>query len=222
VIITPDPGPGTGLPPIDTGGGYPPIGGDPGDGGAPGGLPGGGGGTPINLPNLDVSKLGAYPEFKKLVMDLPNFLAKYPNVLKALSYTTGFSEAQIKSLMQPGKGPVVEVVNDLKDRYGRTVQGQYDPVTNKLLINSPYVNGLDVVQSPIRYQAIGLMLTITTFHEFVHFGRDANNLPVLINANNGGGSEAGWYFEDAIQPGDIGRIGPENAVEWLNYYKFTP
>lgn len=44
VIITPDPGPGTGLPPIDTGGGYPPIGGDPGDGSPTG--PGGGAGDP--------------------------------------------------------------------------------------------------------------------------------------------------------------------------------
>lgn len=64
----------------------------------------------IDLSNLDVSELDNYPEFKKLVVDLPNFLNKYPNIIKALSYTTGFTEKKIKELMQPGKGPKVKLI----------------------------------------------------------------------------------------------------------------
>lgn len=45
------------------------------------------------------------------------------------------------------------------------------------------------------------MLTITTLHEFVHFGRDTNQLSNLIGDKRGVGREAGWYFEDAIAPG---------------------
>lgn len=80
----------------------------------------------INLPNLDVSELDGYPEFKSLVQDLPNFLNTFPNVLRALSYTTGFSEKKILQLMQPGKGPKVTVIKNLKDKNGFDILGHYD------------------------------------------------------------------------------------------------
>ena len=194
--------------------------------GVPIGNPGGGGGggnTPnLNLPDLDVSQLGNYPEFKKLVTDLPNFLKKYPNIVKALSLTTGLSEAKIIELMQPGKGPKVVVVDNLVDENGIGLSGRFDKNNKILQIDGAYVRGLDAVNSPIRYSAIGLMLTVTTLHEFVHFGRDSNNLSDRYTVDSGGLYEAGWYFEDSIQPGDIGRLGPETAVDWLKYYKVRP
>lgn len=174
------------------------------------------------LPNLDVSELGNYPAFKNLVTNLPSFLKTHPNVVKALSLTTGFTEKKILDLMQLGKGPKVIVVNNLTDSYGNKVLGQYDDVNKILKIESAYVKGLDVVTSPTRYQAIGLILTVTTLHEFVHYGRDISGLDIRYNSESGNTYEAGWFFEDSITPSGTTRLQPENAEEWLKYYKIKP
>jgi hypothetical protein len=177
----------------------------------------------INLPTLDVSELGNYPVFKNLVENLPNFLNSYPNILKALEYTSGFSPKKIKELMQPGKGPKVVVINNLKDKDGYDIFGHSDSVSRVLQIDNGYVNGLSVVNNQFRYQAIGLMLTITTLHEFVHYGRDINNLPNLIKDLSGKKErEAGWYFERSIDYNNIGDLQPETAKQWLKYYKVKP
>lgn len=175
----------------------------------------------ITLPNLDASELNSYPKFKALVNDLPNFLTHYPNILKALSLTTGLTEKRIKELMQPGKGPKVIVINNLKDADGNDVVGQFDNKNKILKIDNGYVNDLDIANTPTKYQAIGLILTITTLHEFVHFGRDANNLPKrMAGVVTGKGSyEAGWYFEDIITAPGSNRLEPANAQEWLRYYR---
>ncbi|WP_322974285.1 hypothetical protein [Pedobacter sp. PF22-3] len=158
---------------------------------------------------------------KLLVNDLPNFLTHYPNILKALSLTTGLTEKRIKELMQPGKGPKVIVINNLKDANGNDVVGQFDNKNKILKIDNGYVNDLDIANTPTKYQALGLILTITTLHEFVHFGRDANNLPKrMAGVVTGKGSyEAGWYFEDIIAAPGSNRLEPANAQEWLRYYR---
>ncbi|RBQ11704.1 hypothetical protein [Pedobacter miscanthi] len=97
----------------------------------------------IVLPNLDLSALNNYPKFRALVNDLPNFLTSYPNILKALSLTNGLTEKKIKDLMQPGKGPKVIVVNNLKDAAGNDVVGQFDNVNKILKIGNGYVDDLD-------------------------------------------------------------------------------
>lgn len=178
----------------------------------------------INLPNLDVSELDGYPEFESLVQDLPNFLNTFPNVLRALSYTTGFSEKKILQLMQPGKGPKVTVIKNLKDKNGFDILGHYDKNTKTLQIDDGYVNGLSIVNSPDRYQGIGLILVIGTLHEFAHYGTHENALvPVIKNRLKDPLYEPGWYFERAIQPStNPGVLVPENAFEWLKYYKIKP
>ncbi|TBO44454.1 hypothetical protein [Pedobacter kyonggii] len=175
----------------------------------------------IILPTLDISALNNHPKFKALVNDLPNFLTQYPNVLKALSLTTGMKESKIMALMQPGKGPKVVVINNLQDGNGHPVAGQFDDVNKILKIDQAYVEDLDKASTPLKYQAVGLILTITTLHEFVHFGRDANNLPKrMAGLISGKGSfEAGWYFEDIIVAPGSHRIEPANAAEWLKYYR---
>ncbi len=68
--------------------------------------------------------------------------------------------------------------------------------------------------------AIGLMLTITTLHEFVHFSRNENNLPRRFTPPNSSRDyESGQYFEYAIDYNNIGLIEPSNAQEWLKYYR---
>lgn len=175
----------------------------------------------IVLPNLDISELDNYPKFKSLVGDLPQFLLRYPNILKALSLTTGLTETRIKQLMQPGKGPKVRVVNNLRDANGNDVVGQFDDSNKILKIDNGYISDLDNANTPTKYQAIGLILTITTLHEFVHFGRDANNLPKrMAGIITGKGSyEAGWYFEDIITAPGSYRLEPANAQDWLRYYR---
>ncbi|TKC10825.1 hypothetical protein FA048_11690 [Pedobacter polaris] len=174
----------------------------------------------INLPNLDVSELNNYPNFKALVTDLPNFLTRYPNILKALTYTTGFSEKKIKELMQPGKGPKVVVIHNLKDNKGNDIVGHYDSRTKTLQIDNDFVNELENNKTNFNYQKLGLIVTIATLHEFVHFGRDINNLPVEMTNIKGTIKEPGWYMEGHIQPpGAPGYLVPENAKEWLRYYR---
>lgn len=178
----------------------------------------------INLPILDTSELTSYPAFKALVEDLPNFLNNYPNILKALEYTTGFSGKKIKQLMQPGKGPKVVVVVNLKDSKGNDITGHYEKATKTLQIDDGYVNGLSLANTPVKYQAIGLILTIATLHEFVHFGVNENALlPIIANRLKDPNYEPGWDFEGNIQPpGAPGYIQPSTAKEWLKYYKIKP
>ena len=174
----------------------------------------------INLPILDTSELTNYPAFKELVEDLPNFLNNYPNVLKALEITTGLKQKKIKELMQPGKGPKVRVINNLKDEYGNDLTGQYDIQNKVLRIDKDYVIDLSKVNTPIKYNGLGLILTITTLHEFVHYGRDINNLPKrMVGLKTGKGSiEAGVYFEDIIMPPGSSPLEPTTAQGWLRYY----
>ena len=125
--------------------------------------------------------------------------------------------------MQPGKGPKVIVIKNLKDKNGYDILGHYDKATKTLQIDDGYVNGLSIVNSPARYQGIGLILVISTLHEFAHFGTNENALlPVITNRIKDPGYEPGWYFEDAITPTGVGRLMPENAFEWMKYYKIKP
>jgi len=177
----------------------------------------------INLPILDTSELTNYPAFKALVEDLPNFLNNYPNILKALEYTTGFKQQKIMQLMQPGKGPKVVVVHNLRDSEGNKVDGHYNRTNRSLQIDDAHAIGISAINNQVQYQALGLMLTIATLHEFVHFGRHANDLPIRIKDVSGDRLEAGWYFEGNIQPpGAPGYIQPSNAKEWLKFYKVKP
>jgi hypothetical protein len=169
----------------------------------------------IKLPNLDASALEAYPKLKAIVEDLPNFLKKYPNVLKALAYYTGFSEKTIMDLMQPGKGPKVIAAENLNSSDGRILYGMYNRDTDVLSINANFARGIEIAQSENTIQATGLLLAITTLHEFVHFGRDVNKLSVLIND-----FEAGWTFERNIDPNHEG-IDKYNAEGWIKYYPYN-
>jgi hypothetical protein len=178
----------------------------------------------INLPNLDVSELSNYPTFKNLVENLPSFLTSYPNILKALEATTGFSAKKIMQLMQPGKGPKVVVIINLKDTKGNNITGHYDKITKTLQIDNDYVNDLSLANTPTKYQAIGLILTISTLHEFVHYGTNENSLiPVIANRLRNPDYEPGWDFEGNIQPPNApGYVQPSNVKEWLKYYKIKP
>lgn len=178
----------------------------------------------INLPNLDVSQLSNYPAFKNLVENLPSFLNSYPNILKALEYTTGFSPKKIKELMQPGKGPKVVVINNLKDNKGNDIVGHYDKNTKTIQIDNGYVDDLSAANTPVKYQAMGLMLIVATLHEFAHFGTNENSLiPVIKNRLKDPDYEPGWDFEGIIQPqSGPGYLQPSTAKEWLKYYKIKP
>jgi len=195
----------------------PPVSSDPGDGGFPPPEPPAPCVVvnPIILPLLDVSALSKYPKFKALASDLPNCLKKYPNITKALAYYTGFSEATILQLMEPGKGPKIVTVPDLKNSFGVSLYGKYDAETKTILINENFAKGFEVAQSETTIQATALLLAITTLHEFVHYGRDQNKLSDLFN-----GYEAGWTFEMNIDPSGTG-INKNNAVKWINYYPYN-
>lgn len=86
-----------------------------------------------------------------------------------------------------------------------------------------YVNGLDAVTSPARYQGIGLILVVSTLHEFAHYGTNENILlPIIAQRLKDPDYEPGWYFEDNIEPNGVGRLKPENVYEWMKYYKIKP
>lgn len=175
----------------------------------------------ITLPNIiDVTDLTPYPAFKSMVENLPAFLNQHPEVLNSLSRYTGFSKTKIMQLMQPGKGPKIELVSGLSNN-GQSGFGQYTPGTHILKINKELVVGLDKVQSPNRYRALGMLLAITTLHEFVHYGRDVNKMTSRIPMN-GTTYESGLMFELSISPtNNYQYIDRNNAIEWANFYKFN-
>lgn len=176
----------------------------------------------INLPNIiDVTNLTDYPAFKSMVENLPAFLNQNPEVLKSLSRYTGFSKTKIMQLMQPGKGPKIELVSNLVDRYGRSCIGQYTPGTYFLKMKKELIVGLDKVQSPKRYKALGMLLCIVTLHEFVHYGRDVNKMTSEIKVN-GWEYDVGVLFELSISPPYLyDKITRNNAIQWAHFYNFN-
>lgn len=176
----------------------------------------------IILPNIiDLSELTPYPAFKSIVEDLPAFLTQNPEVMRSLSRYTGFSTNKIMQLLQPGKGPKIELVSNLVGSQGQEAFGQYDRDSKKLRIKKELVVGLEKVQSPSRYRALGMLLAIVTLHEFVHYGRDVNKLTSRIPMN-GTTYEAGLIFELSISPPyNYNYIDRNNAIEWANFYKFN-
>lgn len=182
---------------------------------------GGGGGESSSkslerkTPSFDVTALSKYPKFKNLASNLQNFLRKYPNVLKALKEYTGLSEAKIIELMKPGKGPKIVTKFNLTNK-GNDCYGLFNNVKGEITINENYVKGFEVAQSEAAIQATGMLLTIVTLHEFIHFGRDMNNLSLEINGN-----EAGWVFETNISPRGVTIVDETNAYIWIKSYPFN-
>lgn len=178
------------------------------------------GGTALTLNVIDTTGLSAYPTLKQILMNLPTLVADYPNIKAALAFYTGFTEAQISNLLKPGKGPKLKVAN-LPDRNGKTVLGEFDRATKTLLLNEALVNGLDAVTNPTRYKTLVFLMTITTLHEVVHYGRNVNRLNALVYVN-GQNQEAGTTFEMSIQPPGVDGNGIDrnNAVEWIRHYEF--
>jgi hypothetical protein len=172
----------------------------------------------VILPSLiDTTGLSAYPKFKEIITNLPGFLNTYPNVKKALAFYTGFTEAEVMSKMQPGKGPKII----LSSNFPSTKYGHYNALNKTLELNINYINGLEAAQSSKTIQATALLLAITTFHEFVHYGRNFNKLTYdFINPNNGVSTEAGWTFEQNIDPAGLG-INKYRAIKWLEFYNFN-
>ena len=167
---------------------------------------------------LDTTGLSKYPRFKEIIANMPAFLGKYPNVLAALVYYTGLSEARITQLMQPGVGPSVVVVQpQLKDEYDNALLGHYDTQNKVLEISGSWVRGLEATQTPIYTQATGLLLLMTTLHEFVHYGRAADGLNSNTLPN---GQEAGLRFEMSISRSGDDIIDKNNAIKWLKFYKY--
>ena len=172
----------------------------------------------MNLPALiDTTGLSAYPKFKEIITNLPGFLNTYPHVRKALAYYTGFTEAEVMSKMLPGKGPKIQVVTNFPPyKYGH-----YDAFTKTLQINISFINGLEAAQLPKTIQATALLLAITTFHEFVHYGRDNNKLlNKFTNPNSGILEESGMSFERSIDPNSLG-INKYNAIKWLDFFPYN-
>jgi len=135
----------------------------------------------INLPEIDTTRLYKYPVFKELIVNLPAFLKnpKNANILYAIAYYTGFTKEKILNLMQPGVDPKVVVTN--LPQGNTTTFANYDFSTKAITFHEPLINGLDAVNGAARYNAMVMLMTITTLHEFVHYRRDVNKLSVLVD-----------------------------------------
>ncbi|MGB4774700.1 MAG: hypothetical protein WBP45_05995 [Daejeonella sp.] len=80
---------------------------------------------------------------------------------------------------------------------------------------------LDAAQSGKTIQATGLLLAITTLHEFVHFGRHQNQLTSdIYDPITGAKGEAGLTFEANISH-NRDTINDTNAIQWINYYPYN-
>ncbi|HWV73571.1 MAG TPA: hypothetical protein VN040_17740 [Pseudosphingobacterium sp.] len=149
------------------------------------------------MKDIDQSK---YPRFTTMVKGLKSFVQNDKKVMEALVKWSGFTEAEILSKIEFGKGP--EIV--IKDLGSSSKYGYFDAVENPNVvnINSSWVNGLEIANLTSTQEATAFLLGVTLLHEFVHQARAANNLDqhtyeyglgfeniafgVVINRNNAG------------------------------------
>lgn len=132
--------------------------------------------TPPNSPTYILSPTyrALYPRFSAIVDQLPAFIKAHPKVLYSLVQYTGFSREQIYQMIQPGTGPTIQIVNSLSS----DVVGHFQR-PNQLQINAEWVAQLEnsnytspgYILKPATEQAMAFFLTITVFHESVHYGR---------------------------------------------------
>ncbi|GAB3924422.1 hypothetical protein GCM10028827_12370 [Mucilaginibacter myungsuensis] len=123
--------------------------------------------------------------------------------------------------MQPGVGPKIKLVPHLENQYQTSLFGQYDSKTKMLEINEDYIKALEAASLPRKIQAVSLLLAITTLHEFVHYGRDANGKPRLYFDPKDGGVEAGFSFELNIDTTGSGGIDSNTAYRWIKIYPYN-
>ncbi|MFC6101266.1 hypothetical protein [Olivibacter domesticus] len=123
------------------------------------------------MKDIDQSK---YPRFTTMVKELKSFVQNDKKVMEALVKWSGFTEAEILSKIEFGKGPEI-VIKDLgsSSEYGY-FKGSENP--NVVNINASWVRGLEAANLTSTQQATAFLLGVTLLHEFVHQARFANNL----------------------------------------------
>lgn len=156
----------------------PPI--DPGipvDPGSIGGSGGGGGGSRIYV--VDDTIKQKYPKFADLIQQIPLFLSANPKVMDALVQFTGFTEAQIQTIITDGQGPTLTLSNDPRlDIANGLFNGLQD--ANNILISESSVQlweNKTGIGSFAERSGLAFSIMVTVLHETVHYGRFHNGLP---------------------------------------------
>uniref|UniRef100_UPI0013E3845F hypothetical protein n=1 Tax=Larkinella soli TaxID=1770527 RepID=UPI0013E3845F len=138
---------------------------------------------------MSAADVAKYPRLAEIVRSLRDYVIRNPKVMYSLKYFSGFSENKILELLKFGKGPTIVVEETERPRFGHFIAG-----TPNLYITARWVRGLEKANLESTKQATAFLLAVTLLHEFVHYGRDINQLSEVINGKE---YEMGSSFEIA-------------------------
>jgi len=144
-----------------------------------------------------------YPQFTRLVYDLPNFVQSEPGILPALEFYTKLSRQQILDKLAPDSGPNI-VITGLS---GVAQFSNYYP--NTIYVDESEVQRFEANAIPSGYgKAMKFFLAVSILHEFVHYGDNLN--PVEFPG------EEGNQFETSVW-GVL--VDDTNGIYLSTYYR---
>lgn len=179
------------------GGGPAPMDPGPGGGGDAGEYPSTIAGTNFKMTLNDQAR---YPRLTRLIKDIANFVNSDAQVLAALKQYTHLSTAQITQELKFGNGPTILVMP-----LGPKIVGEFSSKNpDALILNQAFVLGLEEAKLSTTIQATSFLLSVTSLHEYVHYGN------FLVNFFPTDGIERGAAFERA---GFTTEVNKNNAYE---------
>ncbi|WP_407490338.1 hypothetical protein [Elizabethkingia anophelis] len=160
---------------------------------------------------MKLSDQQKYLRFTEMVRGLKSYVQNNSNILESLVKISGLTKAQVLDKLTFGKGPLINIVSNLKDKNGNIVYGKFmykDP--SSIYMNETYISKLENATTDIDIEASTFLLAVTVLHEFVHYGNNVTgNFPA-------GGKEAGKLFENEVY-GVV--ITEENATDYIISFK---
>jgi len=141
-----------------------------------------------------------YPRLISTVKQVKNYVKNNPEILKWLSYYSGYSTMEVLSQLEYGEGPTL--ITEITDaEYGETPRD----ASSIIKVNLKWIKGLETAKLNETIQATSFLIVATILHEFVHHGRKKNGLDRLYEYGKGFEREA---FGEIIEK--------DNAI---NFYK---
>lgn len=144
-------------------------------------------------PNFKMRKMDqtSFPRFTQIVKNLKSYVQNTPSILPKLRTISGLTDAQILDKLTFGKGPNIELVQNLVHE-NQPVYGKFKHNQPEILyINQNFAQGLEQASLPTTIEATSFLLTVVVLHEFVHYGN-------FVSGFKPTGNEAGELFENAV------------------------
>lgn len=147
--------------------------------------------TSIN-PKSAFEYVSKYPRTMQIMRQLKGFVKSNPEILKQLAKFSGYSSMEVLNQLEFDRGRTFLTIEDLSYDWrgpnGITQAGSATDFSLEILL----AERLEVLENNQDIQTYSFYIAVTILHEFVHAGRNANNM------DNGGNEkfEMGWGWEE--------------------------